>query len=231
MLTGWGRHALEVLRADWGDTDRVLRILGGWSVGAVVMRRPAAELAAALAAEGGASPMALFANPRRLPRLRLVPEVRLHPTLGAAVAAARSEGWRVDRRDHWLAVAPAAADRGPALPPYTPPRILATSDLGGRLEVRLSAPDGGWLVAATTYDRGWRARLDGEALPLHPTALGQLGVALPPGAGDRRLVLDYRDRRLGAGAALGLLGLVAAGAAAWHGGRPAARRGPPPRPA
>ena len=65
---------------------------------------------------------------------------------------------------------------------------------------------GAFFVAAMTYDRGWRAFVDGKRLPTYPTAACQLGVALPPG--EHRLVLRYREPLTGAGAAISLLALA-----------------------
>jgi uncharacterized membrane protein YfhO len=63
-----------------------------------------------------------------------------------------------------------------------------------------------------TFDPGWEGAVEGAPATLLPTALGQIGVALP--AGERTLRLRYQDPWLGVGAALALIGLLAA-ALAW----------------
>jgi uncharacterized membrane protein YfhO len=45
-------------------------------------------------------------------------------------------------------------------------------------------------VVNTTFDRGWHAHLDGRIIPVHRTALGQIGLELPAG----QHVLDLRFR-------------------------------------
>jgi hypothetical protein len=137
----------------------------------------------------------------RLLRFRGVPAVAFHATPAAAVAALAGQGYDVARRDHWIGEAPAGGPRSAA-------RVLAAAESGHRVEVDYAAPPGGGLlVAAITFDPGWRGRAGGRAVPLHPTALGQVGAVLPPGEG--RLVLEYRDRWLPLGAAVSAVGLTA----------------------
>jgi hypothetical protein len=86
--------------------------------------------------------------------------------------------------------------------------VLAAAEAGHRLEVGYAAPPGGGLlVAAITFDPGWRGHACGRPVSLHPTALGQVGVVLPPGEGS--LVLEYRDRWLPLGAAVSAAGMTA----------------------
>lgn len=63
------------------------------------------------------------------------------------------------------------------------------------------------LVVAETWDRGWRARIDGR--PAHLEREHDLLLAVEVPAGARRVELVYRPRGLAGGLALGLAGLLA----------------------
>ena len=79
---------------------------------------------------------------------------------------------------------------------------------GRRLEVRAEGP--GLLVLATSFDPGWRARVDGEPASVLRVNDVQMGVVL--GAGLHRVTLRHEPRGLGAGlvaAAVSALGLLA----------------------
>ncbi len=88
-----------------------------------------------------------------------------------------------------------------------PSRLLAVKEEGGGIQLRYRAEDGAFLVAAMTFDRGWRATVDDAPVATHPTAACQLGVALP--AGEHQLVLRYREPFVVPGAAVSLLALAA----------------------
>jgi hypothetical protein len=139
-----------------------------------------------------------------LPRFRFVPRVTFHSTHLEALAAARAGGWNVARNEQCV---------GPARTVVYPQRALSleVEDQGGRVRLRYRAPAGAFLVAATTFDPGWYARVDGSPLTVRSTAACQLGVELPPG--EHRLDLQYRDPRVPAGAALSLAALAAGTAA------------------
>jgi hypothetical protein len=153
-------------------------------------------------------------NPHVLPRFRFLPQVTFHSSHDAALAAARGRAWRVARHEEV-----ARPGRPFEVRTYRqPPRQVEIADEGGRIEVSYQAPEGAFFVAAMTFDRGWRASVDGEPVEVYPTAAGQIGVALPAGA--HRLTLEYREPLLGAGAAVTLTAL-AGGAAVllWPGRR------------
>ncbi|MBW8876457.1 MAG: hypothetical protein JF614_15930 [Acidobacteria bacterium] len=219
MLTRWGQRADDVFRAEWSGPGRGYRFLGVWNVGDVFLRRSLPEQEAALRdpatrRDPGAVMLRRVPNPFVLPRFRFVPRVSFHPTHAAALAAARGLAWKVARDEHCLG--------GPARTlVYTrPPQVLALLDEGGRIRIDYRAEEGAFLVAATTFDEGWRARLDGGSpLPVYPTAACQLGVALP--AGQHRLRLEYREPLVSAGAAITLVTLAGAVAALGWPRRPA----------
>ncbi len=123
-----------------------------------------------------------------------MPRVTFHSTFATALAAARAERYEVGAEEHcWR---PAAA---PSRTAYTAgARLLEVADRGGTVELRYRAPGPAFLTAANTFDPGWRARVDGAAVAVYPTAICQLGIELP--AGEHRLRLDYRDERVAQGA-------------------------------
>jgi hypothetical protein len=206
MLTDWGRKAEEVLLGEKPETPSIYRYVGAWNVGTFLLHKTIEQQKAALD-DPAALPLIRVRNPYVLPRFRCVPEVTFHPGHAAALAAARAEGWRVGRHEHCV-----RPGRPPATLRYArPPQLLGITDEGGRIEFRYRAADGAFFVAAMTYDKGWRAAVDGRPLATYPSAACQLGVALP--RGEHRLVLRFREPLAVPGAAVSLIAL-AAGAAA-----------------
>jgi hypothetical protein len=151
-------------------------------------------------ADPSAAVLRKVANSYVLPRFRFVPHVTFHATHGEALAAARAGHWNVARDEQSV---------GPARSVAYPQRaqLLEVEDQGGRLLLHYRAGQGAFLVAATTFDPGWSARVDGLTVAVSPTAACQLGVELPPG--EHRLDLRYRDPWVPAGAALSLAALAA----------------------
>jgi hypothetical protein len=200
MLTGWGRQAQAILDTEWGQPQMAYRYLGVWNVGTLLLQAPAPPVASR-------DPTAMLRrvpNTYLLPRFRFVPRVSFHPDLPGALLSARTLAWQVNRHEQCL------RPDGPAetVAFRQPPRLLSFTDEGGRIGVHYQAGEGGGLfVAGTTYDRGWRATLDGAPLEVYPTAACQIAVRLP--AGEHRLELRYHEQLLGAGAAVTLLALAA----------------------
>jgi hypothetical protein len=215
--------------------ELALRLLGAWGVGGMLLREstaagrpeeeprlpagPATTAAAGQAAAANSAaaagpatatgpaaypaavPRRALANPFRLPVYRFVPRVSFHPSYGSALYVARVQGYAVDRHEHCVRAATPPATIGYAAPPL----LLAFRDTAGRIDLSYRAPAGGFFVAAATFDDGWRAAVDGRPRAVYRTAVGQLGVELPPGR--HRLVLAYRERLLPLGAAISLIAL------------------------
>ena len=209
MLTGWGQKAADIFRAEGLQSPASHRYLGLWNVGTLLLQKTFREQVAALR-DPGAIPLRKVTNPYVLPRFRFVPQVTLHAGRAAALAAARAQGWQANRAEH--CVRPGRPEQ--TLRYRRPPSLLGIADQGGRLEVRYRAEEGAFFVAAMTYDRGWRAFVDGRPSAAWPTAACQLGVELPPG--EHRLVLEYREALVGVGAAVSLLALAAGAVALWR---------------
>jgi hypothetical protein len=221
MLTRWGTMALDVLYTDLRQKPEAgLRLLGAWGVSGMLLRastaagrpEPAVPQPAAVPA---AVPRRATRNPFRLPMYRFAPRVSFHPTYASALYLARGQGYAAERHEHCVrAGAPPATVFYPQ-----PPEVLAWRPEAARLELRYRAPAGGFFVAASTFDEGWRAKVDGQRQTVYLTALGQQGIVLPPG--EHQLVLAYHDPLVAAGAAISLLALAAGAALLWH-FRPAA---------
>jgi hypothetical protein len=212
MLTRWGQRAADVFRTEWALPQRGYRFLGVWNVGDVFLHRTLAEQAAVLRdpaalRDPGAVPLRRVANPYLLPRFRFVPRVSFHPTYGEALAAGRALAWKVARDEQCVGL-PART-----LTWAQPPQPLELVDEGGRIRLGYRAAEGAFLVAAITFDEGWRASLEsGLPLAVHPTAASQIGIELP--AGEHRVLLEFREPLVGTGAAITLTAL-AAGIAAF----------------
>jgi len=94
------------------------------------------------------------------------------------------------------------------------PRVLEIRD--GRVRAEVDAPEAASLVVATSYDEGWRARVDGIEVPVRENALAFVSIPLNPG--HHLVDLSYRPPLLTAGALLSALALIAAFGAAFREG-------------
>ncbi len=202
MLTSWGRLALFVFHAEERSPELADRFLGAWNVGALALRRPAAEWIPQAQKNGVPQPARLVPNPFVLPRYRFPRRVSFHPSYASALAVARLERYDLAVAEH--CVRPSVR---PATVAYAAPAVLALADRGGRLLLRYRAAAPAFFVFATTYDPGWAAAVDGVERPVYPTAACQLGLELP--AGEHSLDLAFREPRAGLGAAISLLTLAA----------------------
>ncbi len=201
MLTRWASHAQSQLLAVWPNRGEVDRLLAAWDVGALVLRRDPADMVRELRRTGRPPADHVVLRMReRLPRFRFV---RALAAVADEEAATRAlAGLDLAREDFCVgrqAVPAGASARG---------TVLARVE-GQRPRLRYRADGPAFLVAAITFDEGWQATLeDGTAAPTCPTALGQLGIALP--AGEHTLRLRYRDPWVRVGAALTVVTLLAA---------------------
>ncbi|HEX7183353.1 MAG TPA: hypothetical protein VF756_16080 [Thermoanaerobaculia bacterium] len=202
MATGCARLSRRILDADWRQPELARRFLGAWNVGTLLLRKPPEEWAAEVARDPGALPVRRVINRFILPRHRFVPRVSFHSSHGSALYVARSQGYALDRHEH--AVRPGMP---PAEVAYPVPPVPLELDAGaGRLRLRYRARAGAFFTVAMTHDEGWQATIDGAPARVYSTGICQVGVELPPG--EHRLLLEYRDPRVPAGAAVSLLSLA-----------------------
>ncbi len=214
MLTPWARHTQQAFEEDWWrDRDLAFRFLGAWGVRSVLLRRTPEELIQARFEAAEALPMRLEANGYCLPLVRSVPRVEFQPRREAALQAARKNRYSFPWQDYFVAPEDLAA--AGTVVQGAQPRRLRFAEYPGRVEIRTEAQGAILVVVAVTFDPGWRAVLIGsnaapvgQAIPLYPTALGQIGFSLPPG--EHQLTLRYHQRGLLPGALLTLGGLALA---------------------
>ncbi len=198
-LTGWGRWARAALTSDWSSAEARGRILDAWSVEARVVPRSPDALLADLRAGERTPPLAgLFANPTALAGVRVVPNAVFHATADEALASARAEDYDVGAREHLVGENPQIA--------FAAGEIEILHRQGDEWRLRTEAPGRALVVAAITFDDGWRATAGTDQLPTWPTALGQLALAAP--AGSHELELRYRDPWVRVGVLVSLVALL-----------------------
>ena len=210
MLTHWARHAVDVLHTrtdliEEGWTALPMAYLGAWNA-CNVSRRRAPEVLREEFRSTGRRPdrVRLLDNPYCLPRYRFVPRAEIHRELEAATTRARESRFDVSGLE--FVVVDAAGE--PTVPPSTrrfahDATLLALDEGGARIDLTYSASGDALLVAAITFDAGWRAEVDGARVPLHPTALGQIAIEVP--AGRHGLSLRYGDPSVVVGGIVTLL--------------------------
>jgi hypothetical protein len=211
MLTRWAAHALTTFHtrlklAEDGWTNLPRRYLGAWSVDTVVRRR-APEAVAAEHRRTGAIPdrVRLVENPYRLPRFRFVPGAELHSNLETAVGRAEALGFDLSGTE--FLIVDAEADSVDTRTYAADARVSSLQDRGADIEVAYTSSGPALLIVANTFDRGWRGVVNGNSVPLYPTAIGQMGVEVP--AGEHQLTLRYRDPWVMVGTGITLLTVLA----------------------
>ena len=100
--------------------------------------------------------------------------------------------------------------RGGPSGPVSSGSAALTASTPERLEVLVDDPGGGLLVARQSHYPGWRALVDGAEAPLLMADSLFMGVQVPPG--QHRVVFEYEELRLGAGAAISAGSALAVGA-------------------
>ena len=93
-----------------------------------------------------------------------------------------------------------------------------------RVRLDVEAERAGYVVLADAFDPGWRATLDGAAVPLLRANVAFRAVAVPPGRHVVEIV--YRPRAVTLGLALTLLTLALVGVATTTGALRSRRRRP-----
>jgi hypothetical protein len=146
----------------------------------------------------------VLANPFCLERYRFVASAELHADREAATTAAQRQGFDLAGTDFVVEPGrPGLEARRYA----SDARLANIEENGARVDLSYSASGQGLLVAAVTFDRGWRAEVDDARVPVLQTAIGQIAVEVPPGT--HRLTLHYRDPWVLAGVAISLATIAA----------------------
>lgn len=99
--------------------------------------------------------------------------------------------------------------------PQAPATVSADGEQGYRIRYRSAAP--AFLKIAVPYFPGWRATIGEQELELYRTDHALMGLLAP--AGEKEVVLRFRSRWFGAGAAVSGAALALCAAALWFGGR------------
>lgn len=107
----------------------------------------------------------------------------------------------------------------PAVADERPPAVLERTPIHARLRIERAHP--GYLVVANTYDRGWKATLDGRDVPLLRANYAFQAIEVP--AGTSEVELRYFPDSLAIGVWIGAASLLVA-IGAWI----ASRRGATP---
>jgi len=144
----------------------------------------------------------VYERPTAFPRAWIVPEARFAADEDEALAILGSEGFSARRTvvledEHGtLGTLPNATpgEGGPAA------QIAFLRDDSEHIELRVSAPNGGWLVLADAWYPGWEARIDGVPAPIQRA--NSLFRAVPVAAGDSVVTFDFRPASLRRGATL-----------------------------
>ena len=210
MLSRWGRHALDTLKNDsslhsQGWSVRVYRFLGAWNVGIVVRRRsPEAQMDEKERTGIMPDPARLIANPHVLERFRFVSRVAYETDLSSAIQQVKGRDFDLANFD--AVVAPSTETRGATLEFDPQAQLIGVEDQASRVALDYQAQADAFMVVAITADRDWAARVDETSIPIHVTALGQMGIELP--VGRHRLVLEHRNPMLIWGALVSVLTLL-----------------------
>jgi hypothetical protein len=142
-----------------------------------------------------------------LPRFRFVGEVATVPDPDSAVASVREHRFQLSDFD---AIIRRTDDERLGIRSFDETaKVISVDDRGSEIIIEYDSPRSAFLVAAGTADRDWRARVDDDSIVIRETALGQMGLELPPG--QRRVVLRLRNPAVLWGAGLSLLALTLGG--------------------
>lgn len=147
-------------------------------------------------------PTPIYALPDPLPFAYVVSGVRPAADSAEALALLAAPGFDPERE-----VVLEGASAAPPGARFHPAASVRTE--ANRLVIQTDAPDAGYLVISQTGYPGWRATVDGRAVPILP-ANGAF-QAVPAPAGSHTVMLAYRpvSFRIGAGLSLAtLLGLA-----------------------
>lgn len=202
MATGWSRYARALAVEQKDHPEALHHLLDAWNVTAVITPRPPAERLRDLRAGiAYPPPVSVAANPSSLPRFRFVPAGATFADWRRAIQVAAQhrfdvtrEALLIDPQQRPIVAVPGA-------------RLLKLSAAPARVVIDYEAPGPALLIAAMTFDPGWRAEVEGRARPTFPTALGQIAVSVP--SGRHRVALQFHDPWVGIGGAITLLALLA----------------------
>ena len=101
-----------------------------------------------------------------------------------------------------------------AMPHNGSARVTITGYEGDLYRAKVEAAQPALVRIAAPYFPGWRAEIDGRAVPIVPVDVALMGLVVP--AGNHELVVRYRSNRFAAGLAISIVGwLMALGGLVW----------------
>ncbi|MGP8245443.1 MAG: YfhO family protein [Bryobacteraceae bacterium] len=142
----------------------------------------------------------LEANPTAMPRVSAPPALLVVHSRAEAAAKLAS-----------LDPVSEAVVEGPAIAPTGAAQAEIRSYTGNEYRIAYRAAGPALLRIAVPYFPGWRAEVDGRALPVFPVDLALSGVAVPPGSHE--LVFRYESNWFRTGALISVVSWI--GAAVW----------------
>jgi hypothetical protein len=156
-----------------------------------------------------AAPVRVFTVPDPLPRAYFVAGVRAdHAAAEDSVVLAAD----FDPRGE-VALEPAAG-RPESAPSASAGAARIVARRSDRVTIQVSAAHAGVLVLTEAYDPGWRAWVDGAAVPVWRANAIFRGVAI--GEGDHVVEMRYRPPSAAWGAAASILGVALTGILLWR---------------
>jgi hypothetical protein len=186
--------------------ERSLRALG--LLGVTDLLQPPGEAPLPLRETYAGPDARIYANPHAMPRAWVVARQRVVQGEDAQLAAIADPAF--DPRREAIVSAPIEGLAGG--PGGTAGVTKVEAD-----RVEVTARGGGLVVLSDVYFPGWKATVDGEDAPIERVDYLLRGVAV--GAGEHRIVMEYRPWSWRAGWIVSLLAALGLGAAMWQGAR------------
>jgi hypothetical protein len=216
----WSLPPVWGLASSWGETPLISRrcytfaseapaYAGRFDLQGVTHLVAGPELVVGLGPGTPAGSAFIYRNPGALPRVRLMGRPTYFEREGDVVESIALLGKNWSR---YLLV------EDPDKPLATDAEVTGTATIlreePERVEVAVDAGQPAYLVMSDTFDPGWRARLDGRAVPIRPAWITFRAVFVPPGR--HTLVFSYRPAGFDLGLAITVGGLaIALAGLAW----------------
>ena len=177
------------------EPDLAHRLLGAWGVEQLLIGRAAEELLDEIRRGTERPPQVrVAASSYYLPQVRFLSRYRAFASATLAEEAAVASRVPLNVEEFLIGVAPHSSALALG-------RLLGDEDEGDRRRIEYESQGPTLLVVAATFDRSWKARLDGDVnrdLPLFETAGGYIAALVP--AGRHHVELVFRDRWFAIGA-------------------------------
>ncbi|MBZ0113731.1 MAG: hypothetical protein K8J08_14795, partial [Thermoanaerobaculia bacterium] len=207
MATRWAAHARQLYVASSDDPIRLQRIAETWNSDYLIAPRQRSEILSDLRRG-----MPVPEESRLIPLPERLPSVRSVQRVDSLSSAEQTIAWLDATADDWRSrttCVETTANSARHTFRYESAAITSANIEGGhqRFTYRATAP--AYVVVGQTFHPSWTARIVDQPqfeTNLCPTALGQIGFAVP--AGTHEVSLDYRDPWVSVGVAISLITLL-----------------------